>query len=76
MKLERWIVYHDVLVGYAFDVPGFSDGTRIMTEFKHKIDLDSMTAFCKDGTYKLGDFGTYAEHQQPELGKGESNGTI
>lgn len=69
MKLNRWIVFNNCLVGYLFDSPSFPPGTRILTEAIRFIDLTNMQAECLDGKYKLLDPGTHEEHNRELIGK-------
>lgn len=67
-RLERWIQHNNCIVGYIFDSPLFSPGTRIITEALRYIDASNFEAECLDGSYKLGTPGTAEEHNQPLLG--------
>lgn len=67
MKLDRWVILGNVLVGYVYDGP-FPRGTRVMTEAIRFVNPVSMEAECLDGKYKLLDPGTMAEHNQELIG--------
>ena len=70
MKLERWIRHHDVLVGYSFGNPKFKDGTRVATNYcpavydgkKQEFFTGGIVHCSLDEDWKLGDPGTYFEH--------------
>ena len=68
MKLDRWILQGNTLVGYLYDGP-FPKGTRVQTEAIRFIDLSNLKAECLDGRYKLGEPGTVEEHQRELIGK-------
>lgn len=72
MKLDRWIIYGDVLVGYIYDSKLFKPGTRVMTEAIRYVDPINMEAECLDGKYKLAEPGTAEEHRQELIGKPKS----
>jgi hypothetical protein len=62
--LERWVQFHDTLVGYVFDAKQFSPGTRVQTEVIRFVDLLNGQAECADGKYRLGEPGTFEEHDR------------
>jgi hypothetical protein len=68
-RLERWIVFNDVLVGYLFDSKEHPPGTRVMTEAIRYIDPLNSVAESRSEVYKLGEPGTVEEHNQPLLGQ-------
>lgn len=68
MKLDRWIVFGNCLVGYLYDGK-FPKGTRVKTEAIRYVDMSNMMAECLDGKYKLGSPGTKEEHNQELIGK-------
>jgi len=70
MKLERWIVYGDCLVGYLYDHPRINAGTRVITETIRFVDAPNFEAECVDGKYKLGEPGTAEEHRYELFGEG------
>lgn len=69
MKLSRWIIVGNVLVGYIYDHRTIKSGTRVMTEAIRYIDLTNFKAECLDGKYSLGEPGTYEEHNRPMIGE-------
>ena len=68
MKLERWVIHGNVLVGYIFDSKFFKPGTRVMTEAIRFIDPVNMEAECLDGKFKLGEPGNKEEHNRELIG--------
>jgi hypothetical protein len=67
-RLERWIIFGNCLVGYLFDHPKFSPGTRVKTDaMVGSIDHSVFEVRCIDDDYKLGEPGTTAEHNEPLL---------
>jgi hypothetical protein len=68
LKLDRWIIYGDCLVGYIYDSPNFSKGSRVKTGAIRFVDLPNLTAECLDGKYVLCEPGTNEEHQLPGFG--------
>lgn len=71
-KLERWIVFHDALVGYIFDSPQHPPGTRVITEPLRWIDPINGEADCHTEHYKLGEPGTQEEHNRPLISANSS----
>lgn len=69
MKLDRWLIHGNCLVGYVYDSVQFSSGTRIITDPIRFVDPINLVAECLDGKYKLGEPGTYDEHNQELIGK-------
>ncbi len=69
MRLERWLVHGDVLVGYIFDSSDMPPGTRVMTDAIRFLDPINFEAECLDGKYKLGEPGTTEEHNRPLYGQ-------
>lgn len=67
-KLDRWVIYGNCLVGYVYDHPSFSKGTRIQTDAVRFVDVPNFTAECLDGSYRLCEPGTYDEHKVPGFG--------
>jgi hypothetical protein len=67
-KLDRWITFHDALVGYLFDNKKIKPGTRVVTEPLRFLDVSNSYAECRGESYKLGEPGTAEEHNQPLLG--------
>ena len=68
MRLNRWIVCGNVLVGYIFD-SHLPNGTRIMTDAIKTLDISNKEAECLDGKFKLEDPGTYDEHNNNLIGR-------
>jgi len=68
-RLERWLVFGNCLVGYIFDDKKFRPGTRVKTDAIVSMDPTSFEARCIDGDYKLGEPGTFAEHNRPPVGQ-------
>ena len=69
-RLERWIQFHNTLVGYIFDDPKIKPGTRVITEAMiEPVDTAVFEVRCRDADYKLGEPGTAEEHNQPLLGE-------
>lgn len=66
-KLERWIQYGNVFVGYLFDSKEHPPGARVKTDAIVEFDPIAFEARCVDGDYKLGEPGTAEEHNQPLL---------
>lgn len=62
--LERWIRFHDCIVGYVFDSDEIPDGRRVKTSFLIQFN-EWGEAVCKGGTYRLGDPGIAEEHNVP-----------
>lgn len=67
MKLERWVQHGNCLVGYIFDDRTLPPGTRVITKPIRFVDINNFEAECLDGKYKLGEPGTYREHDEPIL---------
>lgn len=68
MKLDRWIIFGNCLVGYIYDSKQFPKGTRVKTEAIRFVDVANSEAECLDGKYKLCNPGTYEEHNMPFIG--------
>lgn len=62
--LDRWIQYENCLVGYVFGDKHFQNGTRVITEAIRFIDPINFEAECLDGRYRLGEPGTFEEHNR------------
>lgn len=62
--LERWIQFHDCVVGYIFGAKDVRDGQRIKTSHVSLFLPDRVR--CGDGEeYLLGEPGTVEEHNRP-----------
>lgn len=68
-KLERWVQHGNCIVGYIFDSKQFPPGQRIITDAIREFDPINFEAVCLDGAYKLGEPGTYDEHNTTLIGK-------
>lgn len=68
MKLDRWVIHGNCLVGYLYDGP-FPMATRVRTDAIRFINPVTMEAECLDGKYRLMDPGTKEEHNQELVGK-------
>lgn len=66
-RLERWIKYGNVFVGYLYDHKAFRHGERVRTDAIVEFDPAAFEARCVDGDYKLGEPGTQEEHNRPLL---------
>jgi hypothetical protein len=65
--LHQWVQHGNVLVGYLRGVSGFKPIERVMTDAILVLDVSAGMARCLDGDYKLGEPGTYTEHNVPLL---------
>lgn len=66
-RLERWVEFHNVLVGYAHNFDGICNGQRVITNNVKHIDHLSGIAKCTgDEEWMLGKPGSYAEHSEPQ----------
>lgn len=69
-RLERWLVYGNCLVGYIFDSKQFKPGTRVLTDaIRPGTRVLTDAAECLDGAYRLGEPGSYQEHDIPLVGR-------
>lgn len=71
-RLERWVPYGNSLVGYIYDSKEHPNRTRVKTEMIRFVDVLNSEAECLDGKYKLGEPGTYEEHQRDVWTKTET----
>lgn len=62
--LERWVQHENCIAGYIFDSNQFRPGTRVITEAIRFIDPVNFEAECLDGRYRLGEPGTFEEHNR------------
>ncbi len=67
--LDRWVVYGNTLVGYVYDSAEYSRGARIQTDAIRFVDVPNRSVECLHEVFRLGDPGTYAEHNVPLLGQ-------
>lgn len=68
MKLDRWIVYGNCMVGYIYDDRANPNGTRVITDAIRYIDPVNLTAETLTDKYKLGEPGTFDEHNEDFIG--------
>lgn len=73
MTLDRWVQHGNCLVGYLFGDRSIPNGTRVITEAVRFIDILNFEAECLDGKFRLGDPGTYEEHNNGLIGDGSLN---
>jgi hypothetical protein len=64
--LNKWAPYQDVLVGEAFNHPGFEQRSRVVTNKIIKLDVKNAMAVCvADEIWQLGEPGKLADYIDP-----------
>lgn len=64
--LDKWAIFHDVLVGEALDHPSFEQRQRIETNKLIKMDKKENIAFCVSGEiWQLGQEGNLGLYVDP-----------
>ncbi len=62
MKLDRWVIHGNVILGRLYDAVGFAPGSWVSTDAIVEFDTNGAQARCLDGDYDLKEPGTLAEY--------------